>query len=52
MGRRALLLAAVGLALLSWLPLGIAGVPLDTPDGFLHLGWAVAWAKAVQGGWL
>ena len=52
MGRRALLLAAVGLALLSWLPLGMAGVPLDTPDGFLHLGWAVAWAKAVQGGWL
>ena len=52
MGRRALLLAAVGLALLSWLPLGLAGVPLDTPDGFLHLGWAVAWAKAVQGGWL
>ena len=52
MGRRALLLAAVGLALISWLPLGIAGVPLDTPDGFLHLGWAVAWAKAVQGGWL
>jgi len=52
MGRRALLLAAVGLALISWLPLGVAGVPLDTPDGFLHLGWAVAWAKAVQGGWL
>lgn len=52
MGRRALLLAAVGLALLSWLPLGLAGVPLDTPDGFLHLSWAVAWAKAVQGGWL
>ena len=52
MGRRALFLAAVGLALVSWLPLGIAGVPLDTPDGFLHLGWAVAWAKAVQGGWL
>jgi len=52
MGRRALLLAAVGLALLCWLPLGVAGVPLDTPDGFLHLGWAVAWAKAVQGGWL
>ena len=40
------------LALFVWLPLGIAGVPLDTPDGFLHLGWAVAWAKAVQGGWL
>ena len=52
MGRRALLLAALGLALISWLPLGVAGVPLDTPDGFLHLGWAVAWAKAVQGGWL
>ena len=52
MRRRALLLAAVALALMSWLPLGIAGVPLDTPDGFLHLGWAVAWAKAVQGGWL
>jgi hypothetical protein len=52
MGRRALLLAAVGLALISWLPLGVSGVPLDTPDGFMHLGWAVAWAKAVQGGWL
>ena len=46
------LIAAVLLGVLSWLPLAIAGVPLDTPDGFLHLGWAVAWAKAIQGGWL
>jgi hypothetical protein len=26
-------------------------VPLDTPDGFLHLGWAVGWARQVAGGW-
>ena len=52
MGRRALLLAAVGLALLIWLPLGLAGVPLDTPDGFLHLGWAVGWVKQLEQGWL
>jgi hypothetical protein len=44
-------LAATGLALLVWLPLGLAGVPLDTPDGFLHLGWAVGWARQVAGGW-
>ena len=50
--RMALPLAAAGLALLVWLPLGLAGVPLDTPDGFLHLGWAVGWARQVQGGWL
>ena len=48
----ALLVAAVVTGLIIWLPLGTYGVPLDTPDGFLHLGWAVAWAKAVQGGWL
>ena len=52
MGRRALLLAAVGLALVIWLPLGLAGVPLDTPDGFLHLGWAVGWVKQLEQGWL
>ena len=52
MGRQALLLAAVGLALLIWLPLGLAGVPLDTPDGFLHLGWAVGWVKQLEQGWL
>ena len=44
--------AAVVLALLIWLPLGLAGVPLDTPDGFLHLGWAVGWVKQLQQGWL
>ena len=44
--------AAVALALLIWLPLGVAGVPLDTPDGFLHLGWAVGWVKQVEQGWL
>ena len=43
---------AVALALLVWAPLGIAGVPLDTPDGFLHLGWSVAWARQLQAGWL
>lgn len=52
MRQRSLLpLAAAGLALLVWLPLGLAGVPLDTPDGFLHLGWAVGWARQVTGGW-
>ena len=44
-------LAAGALALLVWLPLGLAGVPLDTPDGFLHLGWAAGWARQVAGGW-
>jgi len=29
----------------------VAGVPLDTHDGFLHLGWAVGWARQVTGGW-
>ena len=38
--------------LLIWLPLGLAGVPLDTPDGFLHLGWAVGWVQQLQQGWL
>ena len=47
----ALVSFGLGLALLAWLPLGIAGVPLDTPDGFLHLGWAVGWARQVAGGW-
>lgn len=46
-----LALMAVALALLAWLPLGVTGVPLDTPDGFLHLGWAVGWARQVAGGW-
>ena len=48
-------LTAAALALLVWLPLGLVGVPLDTPDGFLHLGWAVGWAvgwaRQVAGGW-
>ena len=35
-------LAAACLALLVWLPLGLAGVPLDTPYGLLHLNWAGA----------
>jgi hypothetical protein len=48
---RALLAFSLALALLVWLPLGLAGVPLDTPDGFLHLGWAVGWARQVAGGW-
>jgi hypothetical protein len=43
---------ALGLALLLWLPIGLLGAPLDTPDGFLHLGWAVAWARQIRGGWL
>ena len=50
MQRSALAVAASALALLVWLPLGLAGVPLDTPDGFLHLGWAAGWARQVQGG--
>ena len=41
---RALTSFGLGLGLLVWLPLALAGVPLDTPDGFLHLGWAVGWA--------
>lgn len=51
MRQMGLTLAAGVLALLVWLPLGVAGVPLDTPDGFLHLGWAVGWARQVAGGW-
>ena len=50
MQRSALAVAASALALLVWLPLGLAGVPLDTPDGFLHLGWAAGWARQLQGG--
>jgi hypothetical protein len=52
MGRWRLWGAAVTLALLVWLPLGITGLPLDTPDGFLHLGWSVAWVRQLQAGWL
>jgi hypothetical protein len=51
LNRSLLPLAAAGLALVVWLPLGLAGVPIDTPDGFLHLGWAVGWARQVAGGW-
>jgi hypothetical protein len=47
LNRSLLPLAAAGWALLVWLPLGLTGVPLDTPDGFLHLGWA----RQVAGGW-
>lgn len=32
-------------------PIFIAGVPLDTPDGFLHVGWSVGWVKAIKAGW-
>ena len=42
---------ALGLALLIWLPIGLLGVPLDTPDGLIHLGWAAAWAQQIRGGW-
>ena len=52
MRRWSLIGAAVALALLVWLPLGMAGLPLDTPDGFLHLGWSVAWVRQLQAGWL
>jgi len=52
MRRWSLIGAAVALALLVWLPLGLAGLPLDTPDGFLHLGWSVAWVRQLQAGWL
>ncbi len=52
MGRWRLPGAAVALAVLVWLPLGITGLPLDTPDGFLHLGWSVAWVRQLQQGWL
>ena len=48
---RALTSFGLGLGLLVWLPLALAGVPLDTPDGFLHLGWAVGWARQISGGW-
>ncbi len=43
---------ALGLALLLWLPIGLLGVPIDTPDGLIHLGWAAAWAQQIRGGWL
>lgn len=46
-----LLSFAVGLALLLWLPIGLLGAPLDTPDGLIHLGWAAAWAQQIRGGW-
>jgi hypothetical protein len=42
---------ALALALVVWLPIGLLGVPLDTPDGLIHLGWAAAWAQQIQGGW-
>ena len=51
LGPNALLYFAGCLALLAWLPIGLLGVPLDTPDGLIHLGWAAAWAQQVRGGW-
>lgn len=42
---------ALGLALLLWLPIGLLGAPIDTPDGLIHLGWAAAWAQQIRGGW-
>jgi hypothetical protein len=52
MGHHRWMGAAVALALLVWRPLGLSGLPLDTPDGFLHLGWSVAWVRQLQAGWL
>ena len=49
--RHALLAFSLGLTLLLWLPMGLFGVPIDTPDGFLHLGWAAGWAQQIRGGW-
>ena len=49
--KHALLAFSLGLALLLWLPMGLFGVPIDTPDGFLHLGWAAGWAQQIRGGW-
>ena len=46
-----LLSFAVGLALVLWLPIGLLGAPLDTPDGLIHLGWAASWAQQIRGGW-
>ena len=51
LGRSGLLGFALGLALLLWLPIGLLGAPLDTPDGLIHLGWAAAWAQQIRGGW-
>ena len=47
-----LLLIALGLALLSWGPIGWAGLPGHTHDGFQHLAWGAAWIRQLQGGWL
>ena len=52
LGRSGLIGFALGLALLLWLPMGLLGAPLDTPDGLIHLGWAAAWAQQIRGGWL
>ena len=49
--QNALLAFAVWLALLIWLPIGLLGAPLDTPDGLIHLGWAASWAQQIRGGW-
>ena len=51
LGRSGLIGFALGLALLLWLPMGLLGAPLDTPDGLIHLGWAASWAQQIRGGW-
>jgi hypothetical protein len=51
LGRSGLIGFALGLALLLWLPIGLLGAPLDTPDGLIHLGWAASWAQQIRGGW-
>lgn len=43
---------ALGLALLSWGPIGWGGLPGHTHDGFQHLAWGAAWIRQLQGGWL
>ncbi len=51
LGGLGLLGYALGLTLLLWLPIGLLGAPLDTPDGLIHLGWAASWAQQIRGGW-
>jgi len=45
------MIMAVVFAVLIWLPMALAGLPLDTPDGFMHLGWSVGWVRQLQSGW-
>ena len=52
MRSRCLISLAIAAAVVIWSPLAIYGIPFDTHDGFLHIGWSVGWHNQVKAGWI